>query len=135
MSTLEAKTMKKLFAIAILLASTAPVTAQTLSEPEKAVVVSVVVGSAVAAHCGATVVRGGMDRFADKIGVDGDRIIAAVSAAVAAQVQPYDREKLIPAVTRLMLDTEIAITEGLQRDKAKTCASFMKNLRENGVVE
>jgi hypothetical protein len=127
--------MRKLLScVVVLLASTAPVKAEALlTKQDKSFVVNMVGGAIMTSECGAKAVPGGMHRFADKIGVDGDRLIAAVDAAAHAQVnEPYERENLISAVTRLMLDTHIAITEGLQRDKAKTCGSFLKTLRENG---
>ena len=130
--------MRKLLScVVVLLALTAPVKAEALlTKQDKSFVVNMVGGAIMTSECGAKAVPGGMHRFADKIGVDGDRLIAAVDAAAHAQVnEPYERENLISAVTRLMLDTENAITEGLQRDKVKTCASFMKTLRENGVIE
>jgi hypothetical protein len=94
-------------------------------------------GLLVTNRCGAKVINGGMVRLADRAGVDGERLTDAVTAAMLAQGKdlPYDREKLIPAVTRLMVDANVEIGADIDRDKAKNCAKWMKTLRENGVIE
>jgi hypothetical protein len=129
--------MRKLFAIVVLLALTAPAKAEeTLSTLEKSLVVNLAMAGIVSKECGATLVSGGMDRLADKLGTSGDTIFYAVLAANAALAkQPYDSTWMVPAVTRQVLEVHATVTENLRRDKAKTCASVMKMLRENGVVE
>jgi hypothetical protein len=108
-----------------------------LSSQEKGFVVNMTAGLLLASRCDAKIVNGGMARLADRVGVDGERFTDAVTAAMMAQGKnlPYDREKLIPDVTRLMIAAYVEIGSEIDRNKAKTCALFMKTLRENGVVE
>jgi hypothetical protein len=124
--------MRKLFAVVVLLASTAPVKAQLLLPEEKSFVVNMTAGLLVTTRCGAKIVPGGMVRFADRAGIKGARLTDAVTAAILAQGNnlPYDREKLIPAVTRLMVDAYVEIGADVDRDKAKNCAKWMKTLRD-----
>jgi hypothetical protein len=137
MSTLEGKTMKKLFAIVVLLASVAPVKAETLSPQEKGFVVNISAGLLVTTRCGAKVINGGMVRLADRAGIDGERLTDAVTAAILAQAKdlPYKREDLIPAVTQLVVAAYVEIGADIDRNNAKNCAKWMKTLRENGVIE
>jgi hypothetical protein len=137
MSTLEWKTMKKLFAIAVLLATTAPAKAEALTTQEKGFVVNMTAGLLVTTRCGAKVVPGGMVRLADRVGIDGARLTDAVTAAIMAQGKdlPYNREDLIPAVTQLVVAAYTDIGADIDRNNAKNCAKWTKTLRENGVVE
>ena len=138
MSTLEWKTMKKLFAIVVLLATTAPAKAEALlTTQEKSFVVNMTAGLLVTARCGAKVVPGGMVRLADRAGIDGARLTDAVTAAIMAQGKdlPYNREDLIPAVTQLVVAAYTEIGADIDRNNAKNCAKWTKTLRENGVVE
>jgi hypothetical protein len=129
--------MKTLFAIVVLLASVAPVKAETqLTNPEKGFVVNMTAGLLVTSRCGAKVVPGGMVRLADRAGINGARLTDAVTAAILAQGKdtPYNREDLIPAVTQLVADAYVEIGADIDRN-AKNCAKWMKTLRENGVIE
>jgi hypothetical protein len=130
--------MKRILALALLTTAitAAPANAEILSKLEQSFVVNMIAGVIAVNKCGAQVVDGGMARLGDKIGVDGDRLSAAIQAAVAAQGNlPYDRDALIPAVTTLSIEASNAMSNDIGKNKAKACTSFLKILRENGVVE
>jgi hypothetical protein len=129
--------MRKLFFAVLLLMATAPGQAEeVLTTLEKSFVVNMTAAFTVPRSCDApTLISGGLDRLANRLN-DGDRLFQAVLAALAVQEHTfYDHSDLVPALTRFVLETHATITEGLRRDKAKTCGMFMKMLRENGVVE
>jgi hypothetical protein len=86
MNTLEGKTMKKLFAIVVLLATTASAKAEALlTNQEKGFVVNMTAGLLVTTRCGAKIVPGGMVRLSDRVGINGARLTDAVTAAILAQ--------------------------------------------------
>jgi hypothetical protein len=57
-----------------------------------------------------------------------------VTAAMLAQGKdlPYDREKPIPAVTRLVVDAYVEIGADIDRNKAKNCAKWMTRFARTG---
>lgn len=75
-------------------------------------------------------------KVADRIGVDRDKIVAAFGAAFSAQLGvKYDREDLIPEVTRIMNLALVGIEKEYKSDRANFCkvngelgiqAGFMK---------
>lgn len=122
--------------IVALLTIATPAQAEPLSNLEKGFIVNMTAGLVMALQCGAKPVPRGADLLGDKNGVDTDRLFEAFAAAVSAQGNlPYDRSKLIPEVTQTMNATFVEIQQGLQRDKAKTCAKWSKAVRDNGLIE
>jgi hypothetical protein len=131
----EASMMKKLLAVALLIIAT-PAQAETLSPRERHFVVHATVTVLVALQCGVKAVPGGGAAWGDRVGVDTDRLSAAfVAATNALGGRPYERNKLIPEVTRIVNEATAEFQQALQRDKADTCTVWTKHLRDNGLIE
>lgn len=121
---------------ALLLSSTVDARAASLSIDDKAYVALAVGGSVTAMKCDFKIVVGGLGAFADRTGIDGDTLQAAVQAAMRAMArQIYERDDLNPAITKLVLSGVIEVTSSIENNKAKACADWYKILLDQGIVQ
>jgi hypothetical protein len=86
--------------------------------------------------CGAKVTDGGLGRIVDGKGLDGDKVMRAITAAIAAQSGlSYDREDIVPEITRAFNMTLNEIYQDVQTDRIGTCSKWLKMLRTLGTSE
>lgn len=129
--------LTKIFVPLLIIAACATnVKAAGLSDVDKAYIVNMTAGLAVAIKCNGKPITGGMVKFADRNGVDSEMLTKAMKAALAVNADtPYDRDDLIPAVTRFMTEVAGEVMSAIEKNKIGACARWIKVLRENGVVE
>ncbi|SHG88443.1 hypothetical protein [Bradyrhizobium erythrophlei] len=129
--------MKSIVAAALALSvMTSPARAADLSPEEQSYVVIILNTLIVAVSCdGYTTVNGSGDAIADQIGIGAD-IAAATGAAIKMGThQDYDRNLLIPEVTRFVNHTSDAIADLLRRDKQAYCRQYAPLLMKRGTLE
>jgi hypothetical protein len=85
---------------------TSSASADILSKQEQAYIAISVSTFVVASVCdGATVVENGLGVIADRNGIETDTLNKAIVAALNTQMNaPYERDDLVPAVTRLVAE-------------------------------
>jgi hypothetical protein len=128
--------LKSIIAAAGLALSASTASAEMLSKSEQYYVANGVSVFFVIMICDAKAKEGGMTDIADRLGID-DGLRKAVVAAIFAKIKaPYERDDLVPAVTRLVTDLEESIASDLTGPSKKAgCAKWVKLLRDNGVLE
>jgi hypothetical protein len=104
-----------------------------LSKLDQSIVANMIGGVIVITKCsGYKYKEGGLIRMSERLGVDGDRLLAAIMAAVnVTNDLPYDRSALIPEVTRLVRDAADELSSALPQQ----CGKWAKTLIDNGVIE
>ena len=114
-------------------ASSANALEDQLSKLDQSIVVNMIGGVIVITKCsGYKYKEGGLIRMSERLGVDGDRLLAAIMAAVNVMNDlPYDRSALIPEVTRLVRDAADELSSALPQQ----CGKWAKTLIDNGVIE
>ena len=130
--------MRMIFAIGVLLAitPTSVKASDRLSEIESAFVGVAAASFVVVGNCDHfAVVKDGIPKLADRLGID-DRLQAAVRAAFKITVNlPYERSDLMPAVTQLFRETNNSIAGEMEENKTRACARWIDALRKIGVIE
>ena len=121
-------------AIALLLATSAR--AETLSNEEERYI-AISVGTYVAGMvCDAKVIKNSLRLIADKTGVETRKFDPAILAAMQAQMDSkYERDDLIPAVTREVAGDLKTIDADMGKSKQDTCTRLIKLLREGKTIE
>ena len=109
-------------------ASSANALEDQLSKLDQSIVVNMIGGVIVITSVAVTSIR----KASERLGVDGDRLLAAIMAAVnVTNDLPYDRSALIPEVTRLVRDAADELSSALPQQ----CGKWAKTLIDNGVIE
>jgi hypothetical protein len=109
-------------------ASSANALEDQLSKLDQSIVVNMIGGVIVITSVAVTSIR----KASERLGVDGDRLLAAIMAAVnVTNDLPYDRSALIPKVTRLVRDAADELSSALPQQ----CGKWAKTLIDTGVIE
>jgi hypothetical protein len=109
--------------------------AAQLTDIEKAFVASAATVAMVVVYCDAKVVKDGLPKLADRLGIDTDLLPAVRAAFQVSNDLPYERSDLIPAVTQLYRMTYVEIQNALQDNKPKTCKRLLDMMRQVGTIE
>jgi hypothetical protein len=116
-------------ALALILSATS---ASALDQMEKSFVVNAVGSLIITSRCpGYKMTNDGLIRMSDRMGIDGSITKAIVATLGASSDRPYEREDLIPEVTRLVVATADAVSKELPSG----CAKWASPLVNNGVIE
>jgi hypothetical protein len=129
-------TTKSIIAAAVVVLSASTASAEMLSKSEQFYVANGISGLFVSLVCEVKIKDGGLAEIADRLGIE-DTLKRAVTAALAAQMKaPYERDDLVPAVTRLVNEVGETVAADITGPSKKTgCSKWVKMLRENGVLE
>jgi hypothetical protein len=128
--------LKSIIAAAGLALSASTASAEVLSKSEQYYIANVVSGPLVSAVCDAKIKRGVLTDIADRLGIDDGLRKAAFAAYSLVLEAPYERDDLVPAVTRFVVDAEESVVSDITGPSKKAgCAKFVKILRDNGVLE
>ncbi len=111
--------------------------AEPLSEQEGAYVGLVVGSMLVSTKCsGVVLVPEGIQRLADQVGIDREKIGAAIVNALLVNAnREYDSTALIPAVTRKVVEAANAISADLEAHKKTGCKANTEPLIKLGVLK
>jgi hypothetical protein len=122
-------------AVALALAFTSPAHAE-LSRTDRTYVIVTTGSVIIASICpGYDIPDGAARKQADKNGADFDGLTPAIGAAMAAQLgQKYDRDLLIPEVTRVVRSTFLEMNEDFDRSKPRACKKWGDILLPAGVL-
>jgi hypothetical protein len=124
--------MKRFAPLALIsLLCVTPAVSDTLSDPEKLYATASIAALMNATYCNLEVIASAWPPYADKNGVDGKKIFDAVWAAVQANSGgKYNRDSLIPEVTRLTVAFVAQSAIEVQNNKAKFCNDWSSMLVE-----
>jgi hypothetical protein len=128
--------MKKLFAtlLATLFLNFIPAHARDLSKEEQSYV-AIALGTMAAANLcsGYTIVNGGLSKVGDRLGVSDDVGVAIFESIKMTMGQDYNRNVLIPEVTRFVNETVDNLAQ-VTADKKNYCNKFAPVLIAQGTI-
>src|ERR1035437_6985419 len=128
--------MKRTILALTLMLNASAASAEVLSTEETGFAVLATAGVMMATSCDATIAEGGMAKYVDRTGIDGDTLMKAVTAVFQVRSgQPYERADLVPAITQIVNSTTAEIGADLKKNKSATCSEWISNLRKLGVLK
>jgi hypothetical protein len=127
--------MRTLLAAVTILALSVP--ARAIDRADEAFVVMLTTTLPVTGICkGFDVDPDGMGRWSNKNGVDGIVLVPAVKAAVASFLgEPYDKTKLVPAVTKIVRSILPELGRNMEADLPGFCKEWVKELLDINFIK
>jgi hypothetical protein len=121
--------------MAAMVLSTVVARADDLSKVDKVFATVAAVSMAVMFTCDIKPVQDGVRTLADKIGVS-DTKFAAVRAAIQANAGlPYERDDLVPEITRVVISAMAETMSDIDDNKSRGCKKWTGALKTYGVFE
>jgi hypothetical protein len=128
--------MKRLPIAALALALATSNASAILSTPEQAYIAISVSTFFTSMLCDAKVVKNGLGIIADRNGIETETLNKAIVAAINAQINdPYERDDLVPEVTRFVVEVAHSLDAEMTKSKKKACTKWIGTLRDAKTIE